>query len=92
MGVFLTTAISFFIVEIGDKTQIAAAALAAQFHDILLVSAGTTVGMMIANIPAVYLGHAFSRRLPLGALRVAAALVYFGLGVWGIASAAGFVR
>ena len=91
MGVFLTTAVTFFLVEIGDKTQIAAAALAAQFHNILLVAAGTTAGMMIANIPAVYLGHAFSRRLPLGALRVAAALVYLGLGLWGIASTAGLV-
>ncbi len=92
LGVFLTTAVSFFVVEIGDKTQIAAAALAAQFHDVLIVAAGTTAGMMIANVPAVYLGHGFSRRLPLGALRIAAALVYLGLGLWGMATAAGLVR
>ena len=92
LGVFLTTAVTFFVVEIGDKTQIATAALAAQFHDVLIVAAGTTAGMMIANVPAVYLGHGFSRRLPLGALRIAAAVVYLGLGLWGMATAAGLVR
>ncbi len=83
-GVFLTTAISFFLVEMGDKTQIATAALAARFHDIGLVAAGTTTGMMLANIPAVCLGHAAIRVLPLRALRVGAALVYLGLGLWGL--------
>jgi putative Ca2+/H+ antiporter (TMEM165/GDT1 family) len=88
--VFVTTAVSFFLVEIGDKTQIATAALAARFRDVLLVAAGTTTGMMIANIPAVLLGRGVTRILPLGLLRVAAALVYLGLGVWGVAATAGW--
>ena len=73
MGVFLTTAVSFFLVEMGDKTQIATAALAARYHDVLVVAAGTTTGMMLANIPAVLLGHAVTRVLPIRALRIAAA-------------------
>jgi len=92
MGIFMTTAISFFFVEIGDKTQIATAMLAARYHDILVVAAGTTTGMMIANIPAVFLGHAVTRVLPIHALRIAAAAVYCGLGLWGIATTAGWIR
>jgi len=89
-GVFLTTVVSFFLVEIGDKTQIATAALAARYHDVLVVAAGTTTGMMLANIPAVLLGHAVTRVLPLKALRIAAALLYLGLGVWALAKTAGW--
>jgi putative Ca2+/H+ antiporter (TMEM165/GDT1 family) len=92
LGVFLTTAVTFFLVEIGDKTEIATAALAARFHDVLLVAAGTTTGMMLANIPAVFLGHAVTRVLPIHALRIAAALLYLGLGIWGVATTAGWVR
>jgi putative Ca2+/H+ antiporter (TMEM165/GDT1 family) len=92
MGVFLTTAVSFFLVEMGDKTQVATAALAARYHEILIVAAGTTTGMMIANIPAVLLGHAVTRVLPIRALQIAAALLYLGLGIWGIASTAGWVH
>jgi len=92
MGVFLTTAVSFFLVEMGDKTQIAAAALAARYHEVLVVAAGTTTGMMLANIPAVLLGHGITRVLPIRALQIAAALLYLGLGVWGIATTAGWVR
>ncbi len=91
LGVFLTTAVAFFLVEMGDKTQIATAALAARYHDVLVVAAGTTTGMMLANIPAVFLGHTITRVLPLHALRIAAALVYLGLGLWGIAAAAHWV-
>jgi putative Ca2+/H+ antiporter (TMEM165/GDT1 family) len=91
LGVFLTTAVSFFIVEIGDKTQIATAALAARYQDVLIVAAGTTTGMMLANIPAVLLGHSVTRVLPIKALRIAAALLYFALGLWGLAAAAGWV-
>ncbi|MDB5467655.1 MAG: hypothetical protein JWQ46_2417, partial [Phenylobacterium sp.] len=60
-GVFLTTLVSFFFVEIGDKTQIATSLLAARFHDIALVTVGTTLGMMAANVPAVLLGEAATR-------------------------------
>ncbi len=91
-GIFLTTTVTFFLVEIGDKTQIATVALAARFHDVLLVTAGTTTGMMIANIPAVLLGHGVTRALPIRWLQVGAALIYLGLGLWGVAAAAGWVR
>ncbi len=92
MGVFLTTVVSFFIVEMGDKTQIATAALAARYHTIALVAAGTTTGMMLANIPAVFLGHAATRVLPIALLRYAAAAVYLALGLWGLAMTLGWVR
>lgn len=89
-GAFLTTVIAFFLVEMGDKTQIATAALAARFHEVLVVAAGTTTGMMLANIPAVYLGHTATNILPLKTLRAAAACIYLALGLWGMAEAAGW--
>ena len=92
MGVFLTTVVSFFLVEMGDKTQVATAALAARYHAVLIVAAGTTTGMMIANIPAVFLGHAVTRVLPIRALQIAAALLYLGLGLWAIATTAGWIH
>ncbi|HEX3408080.1 MAG TPA: TMEM165/GDT1 family protein [Caulobacteraceae bacterium] len=92
MGVFLTTVVSFFLVEIGDKTQIATAALAAKYHDVLVVAAGTTTGMMLANIPAVFLGHAVTRVLPINGLRIAAAVLYVILGLLGIATTAGWIK
>jgi putative Ca2+/H+ antiporter (TMEM165/GDT1 family) len=88
-SVFLTTLIAFFLVEIGDKTQIATAALAARFHSILPVATGTTLGMMIADVPAVFLGEAATRIVPLKVIRIAAALIFLALGVWGLAQAAG---
>lgn len=92
MGVFLATAVSFFLVEMGDKTQVATAALAARFHGVLLVAAGTTTGMMLANIPAVFLGHSVTRVLPINVLRYAAAALYLVLGVWGVAVTAGWLK
>lgn len=92
MGVFLTTLVAFFLVEIGDKTQVATVALAARYHSVFLVAAGTTTGMMLANIPAVFLGHAITRVLPINALRIAAALVYLGLGIWGVITTAGWIH
>jgi putative Ca2+/H+ antiporter (TMEM165/GDT1 family) len=86
-GVFVTTAIAFFLVEMGDKTQIATAALAARFHDIVLVTAGTTLGMMAANVPAVYLGEAATRIVPLKYVRIGAALIFLALGVWAVVEA-----
>jgi putative Ca2+/H+ antiporter (TMEM165/GDT1 family) len=77
-GVFLTTLIAFFLVEIGDKTQIATTLLAARFQSIAVVAAGTTLGMMIANVPAVLLGEAATKVVPLRYVRIAAAAV-FGL-------------
>lgn len=81
-SVFLTTAVAFFFVEMGDKTQVATVALAARFHQILLVAAGTTVGMMIANGPAVFIGEAAAQRLPLKYIRWAAAACFAAIGVW----------
>jgi putative Ca2+/H+ antiporter (TMEM165/GDT1 family) len=90
-GVFLTTVVSFFLVEMGDKTQIATAALAARFHDVWLVAAGTTTGMMIANVPAAYFGHAVTRVLPLALLRYVSAAIYVVLGLLSLAETAGYL-
>lgn len=81
-GVFLTTLIAFFIVEIGDKTQIATSLLAARFHDIALVTAGTTLGMMLANAPAVLMGEAATRIVPLKVVRIVAAVIFALIGAW----------
>lgn len=79
-GVFLTTLVAFFVVEIGDKTQIATTLLAARFQDIFVVAAGTTLGMMIANVPAVFLGEAATKIVPLKYVRIAAAVVFALIG------------
>jgi len=86
-GVFLTTLAAFFLVEIGDKTQIATSLLAARFENILVVTAGTTLGMMLANVPAVLLGEAVTRIVPLNAVRIGAAIVFSAIGAWVIAAA-----
>ena len=80
-GVFLLTFAVFFVVEIGDKTQIATVVLAAQYQALFAVVLGTTLGMMIANVPAVLLGAAMAHRIPLRAVRVSAALLFVVLGV-----------
>ena len=81
-GVFLTTLIAFFFVEIGDKTQIATSLLAARYHEIALVTAGTTLGMMLANVPAVLMGEAATRVVPLKVVRIVAAAIFALIGVW----------
>ena len=81
-SIFLTTLIAFFLVEIGDKTQIATSLLAARFQDIALVTIGTTLGMMLANVPAVFLGEAVTRVVPLKYVRMGAAVVFALLGAW----------
>ena len=80
MGAFLATLTSFFVAEIGDKTQIATLALAAAYPTLLAVVAGTTAGMMIANVPVVFLGKAFADRLPLKAIHYGAAVLFAILG------------
>lgn len=80
-GAFVTTVVVFFLVEIGDKTQIATIGLAARFEQLYAVVLGTTLGMMLANIPAVILGDRLAGRLPLKAIRGAAALVFAALGI-----------
>jgi len=81
MGAFLAALTSFFIAEIGDKTQIATLALAAAYPNLLAVVAGTTAGMMIANVPVVFLGKAFASRLPLKAIHYGAAVLFIILGI-----------
>jgi putative Ca2+/H+ antiporter (TMEM165/GDT1 family) len=81
-SVFLTTLVTFFLVEMGDKTQIATVALAARFHQVFLVAAGTTLGMMIADAPAVFLSQAAADRLPLTQIRWVAAASFAVIGIW----------
>lgn len=90
-GVFLTTVITFFIVEMGDKTQIATAALAARFASVWIVTAGTTTGMLLANVPAAYLGHALTRAVSLPVMRYVSAVIYAVLGVVSLAQTAGYL-
>jgi putative Ca2+/H+ antiporter (TMEM165/GDT1 family) len=80
-GAFAATLVAFFLAEIGDKTQIATIGLAARFAVFLPVVAGTTLGMMLANVPAVFLGDRLAGRLPLRAIRITAAIVFVILGV-----------
>ena len=88
-GVFLTTLVAFFLVEMGDKTQIATVALGAQFANVVTVTAGTTLGMMIANVPAVLLGNALVQRISMKAVRIVAAVSFVAVGVWMLAEALG---
>lgn len=81
-GAFVTTLVSFFLVEMGDKTQVATIALAAQYQAVLSVAAGTTLGMMLANGPAVFLGEAIERRISMKLTRTLAALLFLALGLW----------
>ena len=81
-GAFVATLIAFFIVEIGDKTQVATVVLAAQYSPLWQVIAGTTLGMAIANVPVVLLGSRFAAKLPLKAARYAAAAIFAALAVW----------
>ena len=86
---FLTTLVAFFLVEMGDKTQIATIALGAHYHSVIIVAAGTTLGMMLANTPAVLLGEELVRRVSLKATRMTAALLFLLLGLWQLAALAG---
>ena len=80
-GVFLATLVAFFLLEMGDKTQIATVALAAQYASLWAVVAGTTLGMMIANVPAVLLGEVAATKLPMRLVRGIAAALFLLLGV-----------
>lgn len=84
-GPFLATLVLFFLAEIGDKTQVATVMLAAQSHALLSVIAGTTLGMMLANAPVVWLGGKAAERLPLKAIRWLAAALFAGLGLYALA-------
>ena len=80
-GVLGTTLVAFFLAEMGDKTQVATVALAAKYASYAAVVAGTTVGMMIANVPAVLLGERVARRVPVRLVHLVAAAIFAGLGV-----------
>ncbi len=80
-GVFGTTLTMFFLVEIGDKTQVATVALAARYQELILVVLGTTLGMMIANVPAVILGERIAHKIPVRSVHAIAAAIFAALGV-----------
>lgn len=80
-GVFGTTLVAFFIAEMGDKTQVATIALAAQYQAFFTVVAGTTLGMMIANAPAVFLGNRIAEKMPVRLVHRIAAAIFAILGV-----------
>ncbi|WP_313434824.1 TMEM165/GDT1 family protein [Novosphingobium sp.] len=90
-GPFAATAIAFFLVEMGDKTQIATVALGARFQSVIPVMAGTTIGMMLANVPAVFLGNEIIKRVPLNVVRTIAALLFLAIGLWLLAQTAGLL-
>jgi len=92
-GVFGTTLLAFFLAEMGDKTQVATVALAARYHAFYTVVAGTTLGMMIANVPAVLLGDRIAERMPVALVHRIAAGIFAVLGVatlMGVGEAFGF--
>lgn len=80
-GVFLTTLLAFFVAEMGDKTQVATVALAARYESMAAIVAGTTFGMMLANVPAVYFGERIAGRVPLTLVHGIAAVIFAVLGI-----------
>ena len=80
-GVFGATFILFFLAEIGDKTQIATVALAARFDSVFWVMLGTTVGMMVANAPAVFIGNKMADRLPIALIHKIGAIIFLIVGI-----------
>lgn len=87
LGVLGTTIVAFFLAEMGDKTQIATVALAARFNELWSVVAGTTLGMMIANVPAVLVGDKLAHRLPVRLVHGIAAVIFAILGALTLAGA-----
>jgi putative Ca2+/H+ antiporter (TMEM165/GDT1 family) len=89
-GVFATTVITFFLAEMGDKTQIATIALAAHYQSLLWVVAGTTFGMMLADVPAVWFGDWIMKRVPIRTVHVTAALIFAAMGVMSLLNVGSF--
>jgi putative Ca2+/H+ antiporter (TMEM165/GDT1 family) len=83
-GVFGTTVIAFFLAEMGDKTQVATIMLAAQYSSTVWVVAGTTLGMMLANAPVVWLGERMTRLVPMRVVHGVSAAIFLALGVWAL--------
>ena len=88
-GLFVLTCVVFFLAEMGDKTQIATIVLAAQYQPLYAIVIGTTLGMMIANVPVVYLGKSFSHRIPFHVVRRVTALLFAILGIAALTGIAG---
>lgn len=84
LGVFGATVLAFFLAEMGDKTQIATVALAAQYQQWAAVVLGTTLGMMLANAPVVWFGDRLVRRVPIRAVHLVSALIFVALGVMAV--------
>ncbi|RJL69149.1 TMEM165/GDT1 family protein [Acinetobacter radioresistens] len=83
-GVFGATFVLFFLAEIGDKTQIATVALAARFDSIFWVTAGTTLGMLLANVPAVFIGDKLAHKLPIALIHKISAFIFLVIGIFTI--------
>lgn len=81
LGVFGTTVVAFFLAEMGDKTQLVTVALAARYQELMWVVMGTTLGMMISNVPAVFIGDWLVKKVPLKWVHGIAALIFAGMGV-----------
>ncbi|HCL87303.1 MAG TPA: hypothetical protein DIC45_12615 [Comamonadaceae bacterium] len=81
LGVFGVTVVAFFLAEMGDKTQVATVMLAAQYSSYAAVVAGTTLGMMLANAPVVWLGERITRRVPIRTVHAVSAVIFLVLGV-----------
>lgn len=88
LGIFGATTLAFFLLEMGDKTQIATVALAAQYDSLAAVVAGTTLGMLVANVPAVLIGEAAARKLPLRLIHGIAAVIFLALGILALSGVA----
>ncbi|NQW93908.1 MAG: TMEM165/GDT1 family protein [Polaromonas sp.] len=84
LGVFGTTLVLFFLAEMGDKTQVATVMLAARFDAYLAVVAGTTLGMMLANVPVVWMGERMTRLVPLRVVHIVSAIIFLGLGLFAL--------
>ena len=82
LGIFGVTAAAFFLAEMGDKTQIATAVLAARYPSLAAVVAGTTLGMLVADVPVVLIGNASAAKIPIKAIRIVAALMFAALGIY----------
>jgi Ca2+/H+ antiporter, TMEM165/GDT1 family len=85
-GAFVTAFVTFFMAEIGDKTQLATVALAARFDSLVVVVIGTTIGMMLADVPAVWMGEKLAHKIPMKAVRIVAAALFMIVGaitLWG---------
>ena len=81
LQVFFLTVVLFFLAEMGDKTQIATIALGAKYSDVFSVTVGTTLGMMLANAPAVWVGQKFTNRMPIKWVHAVAAVTFIAIGI-----------